>query len=99
MKTVGGVILKQKSLQTVGRTDGRWGRPFFKRAYKNQVNEICHIVFCRKASLKWREQFLGQIFACNSAFMLFWGILVIYGKGVWQVQIFLSPLYNFEVCK
>ena len=23
--------------------------------------------------------------------MLFWGILVIYGKDVWQ-----SPLYNFE---
>ena len=32
---------------------------------------------------------LGQIFACNSALVLFWVILVIYGKGVWQVQIFL----------
>ena len=30
-------------------------------------------------------------FVCNSALMLFWGILVIYGKDVWQ-----SPLYNFE---
>ena len=30
-------------------------------------------------------------FVCSSALMLFWGILVIYGKDVWQ-----SPLYNFE---
>ena len=34
---------------------------------------------------------LRHIFVCNSALMLFWGILVIYGKDVWQ-----SPLYNFE---
>ena len=41
---------------------------------------------------------LRQIFVCSSALMLFWGILVIYGKDVWQVQIFLSPLYYFKEC-
>ena len=34
-KTVGGVIWKQKSLQTDGQTDGLMPRAVFKRAYKN----------------------------------------------------------------
>ena len=41
--------------QTDGRTDAEGHnikRPFFKWAYKNLVKEICHTLFCRKASLK-----------------------------------------------
>ena len=45
-----------------------------------------------------RTIFKINIFLCNSALMLFWGILVVYGKGMWQVEIFLSPLYNFKEC-
>ena len=38
-------------------------------------------------------------FKTNSCVQLgSYAILVIYGKGVWKVQIFLSPLYNFKEC-